>query len=391
LREFVNIYIVLFLVGGIISLLCVLTARLTGFWPLYIIHGMMTLVLLVTSFPLYVMTGCVYGFPRRAVLPMILFMAWSGLFLALPLPVYLGFRDTGLLMSIVHPCLGVVLLVFLRLSGGNTQWLHTRNEFEYTRLLEYRLAVFIAVNVILIVPMLFFYLATSLGLAISHKSHGFAHLGLGGISFEIRTYHYQGKTIHLLPTAHIAPPGFYEKLIDSVPAKNTVVLPEGITDEDNLMGAPLDYTRFVPGMNLEAQDNQTFISNRSTVICDVDLNEFSSETIELINNLTQMALYGKPVDPDMTIGELINELGRYPKMFREEVLEFRNRRLVECMIESMSPHEHVVIPWGLAHMPGIQRDILEMGGTLVEQRGIPFLSWSSGKNESAEEPQIPDR
>jgi hypothetical protein len=103
LRKFVNIYIILFLIDGIVSLVDVMTRQLLGIQPLLsIVQGIIAFVVLIMSFPLYFFVGCMRGFPKRVVLPMVLFVTWVGLFFALPLPIFLGIQNTVLLGCSAH-------------------------------------------------------------------------------------------------------------------------------------------------------------------------------------------------------------------------------------------------------------------------------------------------
>jgi len=235
LRKFVNIYIILFLIDGIVSLVDAMTVPLLGIQPLYIAQGIIAFVVLVMSFPLYFLLGCMRGFPKRVVLPMVLFVTWAGLFFALPLPIFLGIQNTVLLLSIVQLCIGIGTLVILRHSSKNRQWLYSSADFEQLMFRWRRLFGFVAANILLIIPLIGVYLAVSLSLAISHISQDFVHLGFRGISFEARTYLYEGKNIFLLPTSHVAQPTFYQRLVEPLPVDNTVVIPEGVTDKKQLL------------------------------------------------------------------------------------------------------------------------------------------------------------
>jgi hypothetical protein len=227
------------------------------------------------------------GFPKRVVLPMVLFVTWVSLFAALPLPVFLGLQNTILFLSIVQPCFGIALLVILRYFDGNREWLYSRSAFEQPIFRWKRLVGFVAANVIVVVPLLGVFLAFSLSVAISHLSQGFLHLGLTGISVEARTYLYEGKTIDLLPTSHIAQSSFYKELVEPLSEERTVVIPEGVTDKNKLLKKPLDYRKLARSLGLEAQTSprsqtgqigrtsQPMTTDRHTRSCDVDMSEFS--------------------------------------------------------------------------------------------------------------------
>ncbi|MFC1461683.1 hypothetical protein ACFLQR_04115 [Verrucomicrobiota bacterium] len=334
-------------------------------------------MVLVMSFPLYFLIGCMRGFPKRVVLPMILFTSWVGLFFALPLPIFLGIRNTVLLLSIVQPCLGIVTLVILRYSAENRQWLHSRSDFEQLAFRWKRLFGFVAANVILVIPLLGVCLAVSLSLAISHLSRGFVHLGFRGISVEARTYLYEGKNIFLLPTAHVAQPTFYKRLVEPLSVENTVVIPEGVTDKNKLLKESLDYSKLARRMGAEAQDNRTIVADRSMELCDVDISEFSPITIDYLRTCISISGDWLSGDRAMALQKCISAPDPDLDLLWKDLVEFRNRRIIECITDHMQTYEHIVIPWGAAHMPGIERAILNWGGTIVGRRRIQVWDWSS--------------
>lgn len=84
MRKIVNIYIMLFLVDGIVSLVNTMMGQLVGIQPLSILQGIIASIVLVLSFVLYFIMGGTRGFPKRFLLPMILISIWAGLFFALP-------------------------------------------------------------------------------------------------------------------------------------------------------------------------------------------------------------------------------------------------------------------------------------------------------------------
>ncbi len=382
MRKFVNIYIILFLVDGIVSLVNVMTGQLLGIQPLSVVQGIIAFVVLVMSFPLYFLVGGMRGFPKRVVLPLIIFTIWRGLFFALPLPIFLGIQNMLLLLSIVQLGIGIATLVILRQSDENRGWLHSRSDFEQLMFRWERLFGFVAANVILIIPLVGVYLAVSLSLAISHLSQDFLHLGFRGISVETRTYLYEGKNIILLPTAHIAQAGFYDKSVKPLPVKNTVVIPEGVTDKKELLKDGLDYKELASSMGLEAQDNRIIVADRRTELCDVDISEFSRGTIDFLRASAS-------IHRDLSSGNLVMALEKSVSipdpgldLLRKDLIAFRNQRVIDCISESLQTYENVVIPWGAAHMPGIERAILEWGGTVAERRRIQVWDWFSQGQES---------
>ena len=118
MKHFLNIYMVLFLIDGTISLSGAVTRHLFGVQLFYFLQQLIAFVVVLMSLPMYIMMGCVRGLPKRIVLPMVLFTVWVSVFKALPLPIYLGLDNTITLASILQLCLGIVMLLDPTLSGS---------------------------------------------------------------------------------------------------------------------------------------------------------------------------------------------------------------------------------------------------------------------------------
>jgi hypothetical protein len=387
LKKFVNIYIMLFLIDGLISLVNVLTARIWGIQPLFIPLGIIAMMVFALSMPLYILIGSVRAFPKRVVLPMVLFIAWAGVFFALPVPIFLGVGSTMLLLSIVQPCLGIVLIAVLRYSGGHKHWLYSSSDFARVLFQWKRLFGFAAANVFLIIPLLGVWLAVSLSLGVSHLSHGFIHLGLRGISTEARTYVYEDKQILLLPTVHIAQPAFYKRLVAPLPVESTVVIPEGVTDKQELLKEPLDYSKVAQRMGLEVQDNQIIVAQRNTALCDVDVSEFSPGTIDYLRACVKVGKYWSSGKRMMALQASTFAAEPDLDLLWKDLLDMRNQRVTACITDCLQRYDTIVIPWGAAHMPGIQRTILGWGGTISERRRVPVWDWSRQKREESTVPE----
>jgi hypothetical protein len=73
-----------------------------------------------------------------------------------------------------------------------------------------------------------------------------------------------------------------------------------------------------------------------------------------------------------------------------DVLELRNDRVNQCIMDCLPSYENILVPWGAAHMPGIERSILESGGVIVERRTIPIGEWFPKIDESVNSPDAGD-
>ena len=91
-----------------------------------------------------------------------------------------------------------------------------------------------------------------------------------------------GKTIHLFPMAHVAEADFYQKISQTFPT-NSLILMEGVTDEKNLLTNKISYDRMAKTLGL-AEQHEKFAPTRGEMVdADVDVSQFSTNTLTLLN------------------------------------------------------------------------------------------------------------
>jgi hypothetical protein len=377
MKKLVNLYIVLFMLDGIFSLLDVVVERLTGVQAFGAMRGLMGIGPFMLAFPLYCIMGCMGGFPKRTVLPMVLFVAWSTLFFGLPLPIYLGTKTTELLLSIAQPALGLWVLFEIRRSGRNEGWLHGPGAFEGIQFSGKRTCGFLAANVFGVVPLLALYLGLSASIGVAHRTKGFVHLGPRGVSVEARTYRCNDKSIYLLPSVHIAEGSFYSDLMEELPTGKTVILPEGVTDTENLLSSGMGYDKLAPALGLVAQDGQTFSANPeiATTACDIDVSALSPEVVAFLNAMGKFFRKMDTQDRRAALLEYVSAPVPDEKLLWKEIVEDRNARVVACIHDSMETYDYIAVPWGAAHMPGIEKELLDAGAKQVDRRRVWVMRW----------------
>ncbi len=370
MKRLANIYIILFLLDGIISLVDMVTARCFGIHPLFAIRGVVAFFPFVLAFPLYCIIGCTRGFPWRVLFPMILFIIWVGLFFALPLPFFLGIQNTEFALSVAQVVLGILVLVGLRCSSQNGQWLYGMSAFEQLEFRWPRLFGFVAVNVFLVGPLLCIYVGVSASAGISHFSQGFVHLNAKGVSVEVRTYRHNDKKILLLPTVHIADRSFYSDLIAGLPPEKTVVIPEGVTDRKNLLANGMGYEKLATSLGLVAQDNQTLAAELPTNSCDIDISMLSPEVVDFLSAISALFHNSDSGNYAMTLLKSTSIPAPDINLLWKEIIEDRNRRVTDCIYDSLKNYDYVAVPWGAGHMPGIEKDLLAAGAVVVDSRRV---------------------
>jgi hypothetical protein len=198
---------------------------------------------------------------------------------------------------------------------------------------------------------------------VNHFSAGFLALRPGGFAVQVRDYVRQDrKTIKLVPMAHVADSAFYRNISKSFP-NGSLILMEGVTDNQNLLTNKISYKRMASSLGLSEQQKEFRPSGVKIVRADIDVEEFEPETIDLLN-LT-MLIHAKGLNAQ-TISQLFNfsaEEGFEEQLF-DDLLRKRNRHLLDELQDRLSESDYIIVPWGAAHMPEIAREIQKSGFSL---------------------------
>jgi hypothetical protein len=152
---------------------------------------------------------------------------------------------------------------------------------------------------------------------------------------------------------------------------------EGVTDRRNLLTNELSYKRMATSLGVTEQGEEFNPTQGEMVWADVDVEQFTTNTIGFLNLCT--LLHSKGVNAE-TVSKLLQFSA--PPHCEEELLDDllrkRNRRLLEELHARLPQTEHIIVPWGVAHMPGVAGDIQKSGFRLVETRDYIVIRFRSG-------------
>lgn len=222
------------------------------------------------------------------------------------------------------------------------------------------LSVFVLVNVLVVLPGVVVFAFSFTALAVNHFSDGFMALHPGGFSVEVRKYiRPDGKTIELFPMSHVADASFYRKVSQSFPT-NSIILMEGVTDENNLITNKISYQRMAKSLGL-AEQHVVFGPGRGRMVrADVDVDQFSQDTLDFLN--LAMLVHAKGLTPD-NLQKLLQytPTAHQEEEFVDDLVTKRNQHLVGEIQSHLSQTDNLMVPWGVAHMPGIAKAIQESG------------------------------
>jgi hypothetical protein len=315
---------------------------------------------------------------------------WSGHAL-LPLPAILSLHTVEYASGILEIAATLLCLTALRLRTPlpNTprSFLLTPADFSHFRFSLPKTLLATLTHLTILPAAYIAALAYGSVWMVNKASAGFIRINRTGVHFQARSYRLHQQTIHLIPTVHLANPAFYKRIsahLQNLNPETTLVLPEGVTDHSNLLKNPLDYSGLAAATGLTAQPHSLpkKLSPRSLHV-DADINDFAPEVKDALNRFTRGMARALQQNLAEAIQDLAGMDSNVQELFWKDILENRNQRVlkgIDLTISSPppppeSPIEHIIIPWGAAHMPGIERGLLQRNATPESHHDIELLQW----------------
>jgi hypothetical protein len=377
-----SLCLALFLVDAVISLADDSLILLGGFRPLSALRGLVGFFALLMAVGVYGLMGLTPLVAKRLFLPIALF-PFIGMSAVLPFAIYCFDRLPQVAWGLSAVQVIVGLGVLSRAQGRlRFCWPLVPVDQIGVRNFSWRnLSVFVLVNIFILLPAVMAYCFLCATLAVDHFSGGFMALHPSGFSVQARKYvRDDGKTIELFPMSHIADAQFYRQISQTFPT-NSIILMEGVTDEQNLLTNKITYRRAAKSLGL-AEQHETFEPTRGKMVpADVDVAQFSPGTIDTLNLV--MLIHAGGLTP-----ENFQKLMQYPapnnfeKALFDDLLKKRNQHLVQDIQQHLSQTEHLVVPWGVAHMPGIANEIQKSGFRLDETHEYMVIEFGGNRHQS---------
>ena len=243
--------------------------------------------------------------------------------------------------------------------------------------------IFSAVNLLLFPLVLVYSLMAMAGYYLDQHTAGFMRLSPVGIYTSERSYHHDGKVVRLVAMMHIARKGFYQELVDSLPARGAIILAEGVSDQDHLLKNRFHYGGLADLVGLSSQETMRLDGNLlelddlkpvdegkrdeakpDIVQADVDINSFAPQTLEFINVIGRTLLGEKPLAQRVEAYFDWTRVHGTPEMFSgvmADILDERNAVVIDALQRSLDRYDMIIVPWGGMHMPAIEAAVLKQG------------------------------
>lgn len=363
-----SLCLALFLLDAAVSLLDDSSFLIVGFHLFSGLRGLTSFLAMLMAACVYVLIGLTPIVPKRLFLPIPAFtlVAILGVF---PVAIYC-FSRFQLVSWGISVCQVIIGLWILYRSQGafKFRWpLVPIDQLGARNFSWLNLSVFVLVNVLVLPPAVAAYLVFCGVLAVNHFTGGFLAVHPGGLTVQVRDYaRSDGKTIELVPMAHVADASFYRKISQSFPT-NSVILMEGVTDRKHLLTNQIRYARMAHTLHLSQQETKFEPTHGEMVMADVDVDQFSANTINFLNLV--MLLHSRGVNPATVQGALeYSPPSGFFNQLTQDLLRNRNRHLLEEIQSWLPRSDDLVVPWGVAHMPQISEEIQKSGFHLVKTR-----------------------
>ncbi len=230
-----------------------------------------------------------------------------------------------------------------------------------------RLLAFVSVHLFVLLPVVVALTGFLAAVAVDRYTQGFVSLHLDRLSMHASTYRRpDGKTVHLVPMIHIGDSSFYDQVGRSIPS-NSIVLLEGVSDEKQRLKRPLSYKKAANSLGLTEQKDNFAPKGGESRNADVDISDFSEESIGFLELATAMH------SDEPTLEELMKLLqkSQRPELLQilwKDLLEMRNDHVLKEARTALAEKDHVVVPWGAMHMPGISASLLKEGFQLESRQ-----------------------
>ena len=399
MRVFANLFLLMFLADGGFSLIDELVPLLSPLAPFTSLRNLLAGTVIVMAACLYLCLGIDRRLPKRVFLPQILFALFCPFSIWL-FPPLAGIRAYGLIAAALQVALGMLPLCCFR--RGGTRCLTMPPELFAAPFFRLKNSLIFGATTLFFAPFALLLLVLfTLNAYMTEYTSGFMRLNPGGLRMVERVYKRDNRTIRLAAMIHVGNRKFYDDLVGSIPPGRSIVLAEGVSDDEDLLANSIDYGRMAGYLGLTSQKEMHFKGrviepeelesprpgSRSAkqagkvdiLRADVDVSDFRPPTVLLLNAIGKQLQESDSFVKEFQALNSWGEKNLTPEMseiITDDILHQRNREVIRYLDRALGRYDTVVIPWGALHMKEIEAEVLKRGFVLQEERerlSIDFL------------------
>jgi len=381
---FANLFLIGFALDGAISLLDDLSRTGSDPTTLSVLRAAIALAVLFAALGSFFLLAVSPRLPKKILLPLIAFLIWCALG-AHPLVIEFQSAQTSTLaLSGIQLGLALAAFGWIRFRSTTHHWLLHASDLPRKRpQIGYTLR-FAAATALIAPPLLAGIAGLSLSARIERATAGFMTFDLTGINSTAREYHREDQRIDLVGMAHIGDDDAYLDLFESFAGQSTLLLEEGVTDEDGLIGDGMLYKMLAGRIGLDVQpsfeamlaempSSDTGVPMPEIRNADVDARVFEKDTIAVLGAAARLYRSDRLAPALKEFQATLEELGPEATQaaFRD-LIDNRNAHLLGEIRAGLDDYQRIVVPWGALHLPGIEAAILGWGfeQTASSQRRI---------------------
>lgn len=390
---FANFYLFAFGLDSVLSIVDDLLQGLAGFdglWPTRL--GVALAVLLLSPLLIAILLF-IPQLPKRVFLLLALCAIWANL-IVWPLSVSVTEPLVNVPLTLVQ-CAVFVLAVFLLRRRTGRLYISVADLPVRARSLRRTLTTIGAVvaTIVIAAPVV---VATSFLTLIEQQTGGYLHFSWTGIEVQKVVLVKDDRTVHLVGMMHLGKQQFYRDVFGNIPP-GAVVLVEGVTDAQGRLRGDRPAGRLAEVLGLDDQmaiqmewmvesyGNGTGMleggadpERRTHIVrADIDVSEFSDSTIRYLSEVGD--IYGA-----RSLRDALERFSALNTQFSEEeavlvwseVIDKRNKKLLAVFDDEAPSNPVVVIPWGAAHMPGIEQGLRERGYEIQSRETLNVVEYA---------------
>lgn len=184
--------------------------------------------------------------------------------------------------------------------------------------------------------------------------HGYFLNLFGFIFSKEKTFELYGSKVVLLGMVHIGRMEFYKSIKKEYSKSPMLTLSEGVSDSKKLMSRKFSYKPLASFLGLAHQKKKIF--SKKDINADLDVCNFDEKTIKALQ------MVEKILSGSIKLGKLKREdipaIGN--REIQKDLMDRRNEHLWLNILMYKDAHQ-LLVPWGGAHLPDIERRLLDTG------------------------------
>jgi hypothetical protein len=345
----------------------------------------LALSVLLGTIPVSLLTASTPQLPARVFLPLVLLSLWWSLGAA---PLQIFFDDPirmSLALSAMQAAAAGGAFLGVRYGVDGPGWTLPSPDPEAPVFAPLRFAGFTVAALVVGPLLLGGYGVLALATAVHDTTSGFIAFDGRGIHLVERRYQKGGSEIRLVGMVHIAREGTYERIFESFALKDTLVLEEGVTDDQDLLADRLPYDALVEPLGLAKQVavSQYFADGGEDAWphvrrADLDTSDFGPETIAYMRGLDDVIEAVEARDWDAA-----GEVFRQPAMnshnlqlVMHDIVTRRDEHLASELEAAIGNYQRVIVPWGALHQRRIVGLVEDWGFVETHSARHLAVEWS---------------